>query len=478
MTTPTPDMRDVADRLLKWPGLGYFGANDVLVWWRNAEKGYVSIALRGDALKIQKHVLDPDREMLRNLPPERWQQQEHRGSFDRGMQRALGVDVGQTMSTPDEAYFVALDGIETAVVAALGLEEKFQYPSVFVTLMPNEGAPWNPGSAETEWYSAKKRKIFKTSKPSWVIEGDVRNTETGRDEKGLVADVCALVNPVSARGCGLAVVGDLRGLQIFATHSFSLSGRGPEEDTAANIQRCGGLLYPSLAVGHLPASNFGPLTLFADVRLALLGTKPYKERGGRVEVPLYGTDVWTETTSHFLSAFARDLFLQLTGNPGAGGVTNAPRYMAVLGPAIGGSGGPAADDGRGALIPTTTKLASVLGKRMKLWNEKADVKALTDQYWNKPERYPYLEAKVHAKVPADCFPLAAAPEPLQASALKFLRAIGYAGPLLLVSTEGLSDTFLEGTSHDEHTFAYAWRMRRAVLEYVADKAQHVVKVIE
>lgn len=481
--TPTAEMKDVAERLLAWSNQR-FGRlfSDVVIWWRNPEKGHVSLAFQGDALSIERNLLVP--EMLRNPTFSRG----GIGYLDESLQKALGVEVGQTMDTPDVGYYFMLDGVETAVSAKLELEEKFQYPSVFATLLPKEGSPWNTGSAATEWYSAKKRKVFRTTKPSWVIEGTVRDPETGRDKKDLVADVCSLVDPVSARACGTAVVGDLRGMQFFATHSFSLGGRGPEEETAAAIAKCGGLLFPSIAVGHLPANNFGPLTLFADVRLALLSTKPYKQSSrGRIEVPLYGTDVWTETTSHFLSSFARDLFLQLTGNPSdESSLTQAPRYMAVLGPRIGGSGGPVSEEADRGIVVSTTRLAKLLQKRMKLWTEKADPKTTTERYWDQPERYPYLEAKVAAKVPMDCFPLAAAPEKperLAKAALAFLRTAGYAGPLLLVNTDGLSQDFLEGTSFDPDLYEYAWRMRRAVLEFVAGKeyegaSQYSVRILE
>lgn len=468
-------MRAVADALLKWNGLGHFGATDVLIWWIDAARFEVKVALQGDAMRISKYVLDDGREMMRNVPAHG--QRGGPGHLDTSLHHALGVDVGQTMSTPDEAYHEVLRGVGTAVAEALKLEEQATaangkgYFGVSVTLMPKEGVPWVEGSKTTEYYSAKKRKTFTSTKPAWVVRGTYRDPDSGQDKEGLVADVCTLVAPVEARACGTAVIGELGGLRFFATHSFDLNRRGPAEESAANIARCGGLLYPSIAVGHLPASIYGTLSLFADVRMPLIDVKPYKTRGARYEVALYNTDTWTETTSYFLGTFARTLFLQLTGND-----SEQVGFMAVLGPTLGGTGSPHRDGEKIKPVASTMQLKSLLAKRMKLWKEDVDQKQIVEDYRTSPERYPYLEAKVHAKVPLDCFPLAVAPIVYKEPALKFLRTAGYSGPLAFVDTTGIDMSSI-AMGNMEATYRYSWRVREAVLALAAQNPKMIVDII-
>lgn len=456
----TPEMKAAADALLTWRGVADFGASDVLVWWRVPGK-QIGVAFRGDAPRIQRSVLEYDRRMM----PNRSYQRGGLGHLDESLQKALGVNEGQRLDTPNAYYAEVLSAVNTAVSARLGLEDW----NVVSVLMPNEGSPWVPGSKQTEYYSAKKRKVFVTSAPSWALEGEYRG-DNGQ-ERGLIADVCTL-SPVlePERASGEAVVGRLKGIEFFSTHSLRLD-RATREETIASIKRCGGLLYPSLAVGHLPASIFGPVSLFTDVRLPLLSVKPYKERG-RYPIVLYGYDVWTETTSHFLGRFARDLFLQLTGNG-----DNDPRYLAVLGPVVGGGGGPVEESGEASpVVATTSKLATILARRAKVWNAQVtNVDAVRDAFWNKPERYPYLEAKVHVRLPLSVFRLATAPEPLGGQAQAFLRAVGYAGPLALVQ---LGSVRLEDIAvKDQATYEFSWAVRRAVLEYAAGNPRATVEIV-
>jgi hypothetical protein len=455
----TPEMKAVADALLGWTGTSRFGASDVLVWWRNPSRGRVGIAFRGDALRIERAVLLYDRQMMANQV---FQRSQRLGFLDQDLQRVLDVDVGQTMGTPDEVYTEVLSAVERTA------GEKLMEEDVSVTLMPNEGAPWVPGTAATEFYSAKKHRAMVSPAPSWAIEGTWR--EDGEDHKGPVADVCALVAPLAEERTGTAAVGRLRGVEFFATHSFDPMGRGRDvEKVIASIQRCEGLLYPSLAVGHLPASIFGLVSLFCDVRLPLLGIKPYKMGRGNYPVVLYGHDTWTDTTSHFLGVFARELFLQLTGNS-----DRDVRHMAVLGPAL-SSGGPV--DEEASLIGSITKLGATLAKRTKVWKERADVDAVTNAHWNQPERYPYLEAKVHARLPMSKFVLATAPVALKEPALRFLRAIGYAGPLALVDLGDVALQAITSRGDSQAVYDYAWRVRQAVLELAEKDPRFAVDIV-
>jgi hypothetical protein len=453
-TAPDERMRELATRLYAWRGRELLGARDVMVWVRRpgAEFGAVGVAFHGDALKMTGHAL------VRPLD-------NRRSSLDLSLQRALGMPgdarsgrtgtwpVRQTMSDGQAHLAEVLDAVEQLTSEFLGGENLVE-----ATLMPLEGAPWSPGNTPTPYYSARHGKAM-SQRPGYVVEVETR------DGPALGADFCDVAATIGHCG-GTGVVGMFRSdtPSFLVTHAVGIfervGGRTPAQ-TARLIRDCGGLLFPSVAVGVVPATNFGELVLVADVSLILAGLRPYKKRGAW-PVVVYETDVWTETTTTFLADGAAELLVELT---------DIPNYMYkhhfwALGPPV--------MDAEVAPLTSTKKLRLALGRRAKIWPEVLTEEDLDDtraRHGDDVHRYPYLEAKVNGITTMDCFPLAVCPRGQTRTYRSFLKGIGFGGTLITVK----KPPAVEGR---DPRWDYAWAVREAVLDYADEKPGTRVMLLE
>lgn len=447
-TAPTAEMKALADALYHSPARDRIGAKDVLVWATGrsfAGEGQVVVAFSGDPLRMKNYVL------ARGVP-------NFRNSFDLDLQRALGLP-GETNDRgfPRSQYFpdgAVLAGDLTDGIAALSNQVLGTGQAVVVTLIPTEGVPWSPENTPTPSYSAQHGTVSVASRPDWV-----RKVEIAGEPQQLGADFCA--HSPFVGGCpGGAVVAAMdrsRSPVVFiATHSLSLEEGQATRATAVAIKQCGGLLFPSVAVGMVPATNFGELVLVADVMAVLQGLRPYKKRG-RWPITVYASDAWTATTSTFVGRGAVELFEELTGSPDSDWIYKSDFW--ALGP-------PIADE-KARVIPSTKKLRSVLSRREKLYPRTAtadDLRATRMSHFDREGAYPYVEAKVNAIMEMSCFPLAVVPRGQATRSRRFLKAAGWAGDLLTVAPP-LAEEYGSGGRH--HSWDYAWRVRDAVIKWAA-----------
>ncbi len=449
---PTKAMKDLADALYQSPARERIGAKDVRVWKTGrsfAGEDQVVVAFAGDPLKIKNHVL------TRGVP-------NYRNSFDLDLQRALGLPAETNdRGFPRSQYFPdgdilagdLTDGLAALSNRALGAEE-----AVVVTLMPDSGDPWSPHNTPTPYYSAKSRAVGTSTLPAWA-----QKVEIVGEPPQLGADFCAHAPYVG--GCpGGAVVGAMdrsrTPLVFIATHSLSLEEGQATRETARAIRDCGGLLFPSIAVGMVPATNFGELVLVADVLSVLQGLRPYKKRG-RWPITVYASDAWTATTSTFVGRGAVELFEELTGSPDTNWIYKTDFWS--LGP-------PIADE-KARVIPSTKKLRSVLTRRAKLYPRGAtadDLSATRMSHFDREGAYPYVEAKVNAIMEMSCFPLAVAPRGQTARARRFLKAAGWKGELITVAPP-VAEADEAGAAHP--SWDYAWRVRDAVIKWASARGR-------
>ena len=441
-------LKELADHLLGWSGVQAVGAKDVLVW--QVKPKMVGVAFRGPALHLQSHAVQKE---IRN----------YQYSLDLGLQRALGFPaetrgfgrelspVVQTMSDRETFIGDLLEAVEGLSREFLGGDD---VTDVQATLMPDEGEPWSPDHTPTEWYSAKKKKAFVTKDPPWI--GKVQDRE-GAEQWG--ADFCYLAGHASCGG--KQVVMSIGGTEVLLTHCTSVeSWRALHVDgksvvglegRAKLIQKCGGLLFPSLACSFIPATNFGTLVLVADPMLALAGLRPYKKRG-IWPITIYALDAWTETTSGFMGYGAAQLFDELTGNLF---VTNwiYKRWMWTLGPPF--------EEEKSSRIDSTKALLSRLKTRSRKFSRELDRDGF-DKLHEQDERYPYLEAKANSIVEPGCFPLAVCQERDQKLALKWLHESGFKLKLIVLTDEPI-------VPGRDVNWDYAWRVRDVVLAYAHEK---------
>lgn len=435
-------LQQIAHQLYEWRGREQLGAKDVALWQRRpgTESGEFGIAFMGDALKMTRHAL------MRELP-------NHDYQLDVSLQRALGLPgevrhrrdgvhaVLQTMSQDRALIDDVLGSVSALAGVVYGRDEAFKS-----TLMPTPGAPWSPHNTPTTYYSA--RKGFQTTKrPAYVMKVETR------EGPALGADFCQLL-PTMSHCSGMGIVGGFwkdPSQRFLVTHSvpiFERYGGAPPAQTARSIRDCGGLLLPSLAVGVVPATNFGELVLVADVSLVLPTLKPYKARGAW-PVIVYETDVWTSTTREFLGDGAAELLLELTD---IAEFMYSPHFW-MLGPPI--------MDAMAAPIGSTQKLRTALKRRAKIWPElltEAEHEQTMATHTDTVHRYPYLEVKANGILGMDCFPLAVCPRGDTRKHRSFLKGIGFAGELMTVP----KPPEIEGRDPD---WDYGWAVREAVLAY-------------
>jgi hypothetical protein len=463
---PTAGMMGIASQLQAWRGLDLFGATEVLTWWRGKVPAF---AFRGPDLRIEQRLFRSDGMMLNR-----------HHALDQSMQRALGLDArversqwgvgitggaGQTLSDPDAHYSEVADAIAGIAAEQLGVE------AVHVTVMPSGGAPWNRGEASTPFYNARTERMLEGRAPKGLVEVEIDN------EKHVGVDPCFYAPKVTAASG--AIVGRfassftaLRGrkyrpaMDLIATHCLSLD-RASIMNAAPAMRACGGMLFPSLAVGEIPATPFGPLCLVLRFSVVLEGLKPYRKGRGAWPIVVYKSDAWTGGVSSFRQGGAIVLFEQLTGawepSPYRNdhGVTSAHPW--TLGPSISESGFMATEVD---LVSNTAQLASSMFARAKLWDREITperMAALSDQ---PKDRYPYLEAKSAAVVALESAPLALCPVSYADAARSFLATAGWSGELVTVATPPEWGRALQGEWDDNKAIVqwhYAWLLRDVIL---------------
>ena len=479
-------LRAVLDRLVSWSVLTSLGVKDVLY-----DDATGTVALIGPALKLERNIMIP--QFVRNY--------NYRLNTDFGAHFGIPVEVekwegsyrvkdtrpmwfhGETTGDHESGEHIAdfLQGLSHALrdaIARIGGEDPGE-ETLTVTLITEPGYPYTPGKT-TEVYSAKKRKTAKVGEPPWLMQVKDRD---GKARWGV--DFCKLM-PVICPSRGTAIVGTFkpyRDLEFVVTHAGPLAfgGKLRDEEKRARLQRCPGLLFPSLASGIIPATNFGETVLVVRPDVILSTMKPYMQRGAYA-VTTYNSDTWTETAGGFLEGIAIEAFEQLHGNANYM-YTN---HAYVLGPEIKATG---FHDEPAKPITSTAKFANALTKRFKKWTRAmtpAKFKQLSESMT--VERYAYCESKVNIVLGWGCVPLAVTPRQFAMDAENNLRAMGFTGDLITVDapddiaavyaagnmplTGRLADAMktVSGELATEwRQYQYAWMVRDAILEYAKSK---------
>lgn len=431
----TAEIRVVADKLLI-VGQAIFGrrvVHDCFAWF---ERGILHFAWLCDPLKMVTAMgVGGSDEHL------------YSSSFSRALKQAFGLretdfDYEQRVSVHDIIWKIAnaLLGVTEAAQAA----DEIQF-----TLIPEPGWPW-PTDGDV-YYSAKARKLVPARKPGWLITIPADPSRGEGERHGI--NLCDLFGDSKVDGrlprlaeAGLedAVVAHFPGEDVIVTHALGgawsrATGLGPAatgwdaktwRENGESVRRCGGLLFASLAVGPVPATNFGTCVLIARVGLALEGVKPYRGRGA-VRTWIYDTDAWTGRVGDANKDWAVAAFEQMHGHSDY--LYKLDNHVWPLG-APGGmqiSGGPA----EATPILNTKKLNTELKRRFKRWRRDltvAQIEKLQDEAALTTARYAYLEAKTNGVTPMSAFPVAVCPKQREREFRVFLDAAGWDGDLIVL----------------------------------------------
>ena len=438
---------EFADILQDWQGLDHLGAKEVLAWWDGGEP---AIALRGDALRMtlrafvdgglnnQDHYLDISLQRQFGLDPE----VRYRGH------RVVWI-APQNMTAPYADISEVIGGIRR-VAGEFFFERGFEEVYPQVSLMPLEGSPWNYDDDETSYYNAKNKKILKTARPTWLTTVQIYD-ESGKQVEAVAADLCQIIDQVTVPGEFVAGAFQ-RGYDnlVLFTHCINFN-RVDEVAMAEFIRECGGFLFPSLAVGPLPAANFGPVCLVFDPFVVLQSQKPYKKRRGRWPIVTYTTDVWSGTMYEFLGEAPVEMFEQLTGHSGDF-TYYADRVFWVLGPRVLLDRGPAV----AKIVKNTKQLRAQLKRRGRIWKRGLDKEKLEEQLSVLTEdRYPYLEAKSNSIVSPSAITACVYPVDMEEQVSRYLELIEFQGVKVPLDVE--YDPY-----DQEKVYAWSWAIHDAI----------------
>jgi hypothetical protein len=342
---------------------------------------------------------------------------------------------------------------------------------VRVGFIPEPGYPW-PTEGGRYW-SAKRRRWLPSEEPGWLIEVESRDApDSGtRTEPGV--NPCLVFPPDETKTQkGGPVCGDLDGSPLMVTHAMSLLDEQREGvvwshkqlDTAiAGIKDCGGLLFPSLAVGQIPATNFGPVVLVAHLELVLDSLLPYRRGKRRRPCWVYGTDAWTKTTGNLMRDMAMELFEEFHGDDHW---NSNPQYWATLGVPASTHGGAFSDSRWHDPLKSTKQLASSLRKRLRGWTPDMTIEEFSEK--NKvatPDtKYAYTEAKAREVVRLDEFPFIVAPSFLRSQVERFAKGVGYKGKVVYVREEPwMKDAMaLHTETRNYALYVWAWQVAEIV----------------
>lgn len=334
-----------------------------------------------------------------------------------------------------------------------------------LTFIPEPGYPW-----PEPYYSQKAGQMVQGNRPWWLVNDLLGNLDYD------VVDFCKLMPPLREHGVGAEVL-KLGREQIVLTHAMGtmadLTRLGSWDKNAKSVNDCGGLLFPSLAIG-VPATNFGPFVLVADVGLLKHSLKQGRGRVEDAPAQIFDTDVWT-INREIVSIAGKSAFKQLTG--ASDWVYNIDVSVWPLGldrqPEIYGPG-------VGNRLERMAQLKREVVERRRLWPRSMSPEEQLDVYENflgKREQYPYLEAKVNGVMPMSLFPMAVQPEQASDGFARFLDATGFRGALLSVElpeevADAMSDKWPDSVDWKTRSMLkswserqYAWHVQDAILEH-------------
>lgn len=458
---PTVDLNALADRLLAWSktSLTRGTVRDVYAWV--AEDGTPTLALVGDPRKLETGLGGFEEGRLNNRS----------SYFEARLGQALGVKQrhdGRSVTPQfmDEGLvgpYQLLEGIGRMATDVLGVDQ------VDATMIPDPGRPHT--GARTTYYSAATRKSVTVGLPAWLTTGIGRD-DAGREVQAFAADYCKLAARLDKDETGDAWF-RLGNRDLLVTHSMDfarggvpVTGSGADahiDATAAAVGGCNGLLFPSLAVGEVPASNFGPCTLIIDPYIVLRALAPFRKPRTTWPVVVYNTDAWTETTREFVNQYAVELYNELTGR---GHWLYSPHFY-VTGPRLGGTTGFSPEAVRA--LGTLAQLKSVTERRSNAWAGATNPMKF-QKVWKKTResrlhRYNYLEAKAAAIVGVGAWTGAACADFAVETFGRFLSGVGYRGTLVVVGTsDAQRGAFLDQRNdNDEARYNFAWAMRERVI---------------
>lgn len=327
-------------------------------------------------------------------------------------------------------------------------------------LIIEPGYPWPEDDAnDFAYWSAKKGKMIRPERPAWLISVEDPDDAS---KKRIGVNPCLVFPPEEEPRSWPLWAKSSRGQELLVCHTMDLISRAVghyrhPETAGASLRNCGGFLFPSISIGPVPASSFGPITFVGHMGLVLDGFKPYKAKEPTSWV--YAHDAWTVQTRELMTTVAIKLFEELHGHDD---------YMSgyniwALGPPAEMYGGPS----EGSTPLTSTKeLVTAVRQRSVSFPRGMTVEQFDDataETQGTVNKYPYCEAKGRRVVSLDEFPVLIAPDSLEEDVAVFVRNAKYQGEVIFlpdtlgVGKDGFMTLPMSNTRADTRDYVlYKW----------------------
>jgi hypothetical protein len=445
---------------------------DVIFWFRDGSQ-VPAFAIRGNPWMIYKRILS------------RFPLYQRQHSLEITLATTLGIEQnlisngryvvgvspqfssGGDLSVPE--FFEMIEGMISEVLGGNGYDTSRHPPHV--TIIPYPGIPMTSDAMPIPFFSLAKKSVQRDRQPRWVGPKIEASIGFGSVQKYRSVNLCMIsrtARQLHEQAYAYAVSpkrGKSPETTVLVTHS---SSEDLLSDQAENgIESCGGLLYPSFAVGTIPASNFGPICLVLDPRLVLKDLSPFRK--GSPNTPpdsiLYRTDSWTPTMSEFLGSYSARAFMELSGNEDFSNYYRNEKAIYSLGPFN------MASDASGEVVEVTTvtEMNRIVSRRSQVWKDKsyeqffASLNSIPDA-----DHYGYLEAKSISVIPISWVSVVAAPAHIADRVASYLSKFGFRGISIPMSLDADEQNAFYGDGHNEGSrddwarLKYAWRVSRAV----------------
>ena len=170
------------------------------------------------------------------------------------------------------------------------------------------------------FYSAKHNKMFRVKPPP------TRKIKEINGESSYTINPCYIfkskkISKPDRTSIGLDLDGYKYG-RLFATHCFDSFRKSSEDgdfryknelsdsqkSIADSISSCGGLLFPSVAISELPATQFGFNVLVLNTEILLDWFKKKQRVSKNLPFYIYNSDGFTGTSASFFGSFSKNLY--------------------------------------------------------------------------------------------------------------------------------------------------------------------------
>lgn len=343
----------------------------------------------------------------------------------------LSPQFGSDGETYLQEFFTMLQDMVS--FALYGESDGDLYPSV--TVLPYPGEPLDADALPLPYFSAAKRKFVQPARkrPFWVL---ARSPEESPELGRWTVNFCAIARgtPGEENGVRLGTLRVAHGKKtatMMLAHSISLE-EIEEGLFRPRVKSCGGMLYPSLSLGPLPATNFGEVVLVFDprmVRAALGSQASLLRRDVPPDLSIYDSDAQTVDAVGLDKRYGALAYKELAGQR-TNLVEVEDRRILSLGPMLSeGTGEVYATDVEP--IHSASALAKVSLQKESFYRSIADAKdpgplvarSMDSTFY----RYGYLEAKSSTVVSLKNVVAIVAPNQRAVRAGELLAPLGFEG---------------------------------------------------